>query len=550
MTTFLVRISRGFGWLVAGLTIAPIALVVVVALWRGPVPQPLAPAAPVPAVRDVLAPPDWMAWSLVRTLAIGAMAAGFAFVIALPAGHALIHAVGRVRRAALAALIAWPLLAPPCIIAYAWTLLATQKTWLARFLVGVLGWNTHGMAPVVAAWIQAAWLWPIPALALAAAYRLRGRAAFRLALIDAAPGRAFRRAALPAMAGILAAAAAIVFLLSLGDATIAPLMLVRVWPTEMLEEVTRAHRYADPTRYVLWRSWPMLAVVALLGSIAYLGVRPLLRDSDRVPGGDLGDAAGHAARWTTPAVLLTTGVSLLPMIVLVCELWTAGTPMREALVGTAVYKNEWRATLITAALAAVAGAALGLLAITERSDAAWRRRMTGAITAALMVLAALPPVVLGRSLISAFDRDWGIPPSWNWQPYDDAPIAWLAGLVGRFGFLPMLLVWTARRAAGDETADAARVDGASRASVLAHVRLAQLARPLAAGALLLGCLALSELSVSSMVAPVRFGGSLAVTVDQQVHFGRQTETVATSLLLTVPAMAAAFGTAWLMTRKR
>src|SRR5206468_4886994 len=100
-----------------------------------------------------------------------------AFAIAVPAVFAMLHS--RRARPVLYAAIVWPLLAPPCVIAYAWNLLATQKTWLAALLTHALGWHTQAMAPIVAAWLQATWLWPVPALALLAGYRLRGAAAFR-----------------------------------------------------------------------------------------------------------------------------------------------------------------------------------------------------------------------------------------------------------------------------------------------------------------------------------------------------------------------------------
>src|SRR5262249_17734396 len=95
---------------------------------------------------------------LVKTVAIGVGAVLGSFGIALPAVFALAHARGRATRCVLYAAIIWPLLAPPCVIAYAWNLLATQKTWLAEFMVNVLCWQTRGMAPVVAAWLQATWL--------------------------------------------------------------------------------------------------------------------------------------------------------------------------------------------------------------------------------------------------------------------------------------------------------------------------------------------------------------------------------------------------------
>jgi ABC-type Fe3+ transport system permease subunit len=74
---------------------------------------------------------------------------------------------------------------------------------------------------------------------------------------------------------------------------------------------------------------------------------------------------------------------------------------------------------------------------------------------------------------------------------------------------------------------------------IAHARIPLLRRILLAGSAMVVMLCLSEVAVSVLVQPIRyFGGSLAVQIDSQMHYGRQNQTIAMALLMLAPATAA------------
>src|SRR5262249_28831751 len=182
-------------------------------------------------------------------------------LFAMPGLFALIHARDGWRRRLLSGFALVPLIAPPCVFGYAWMLLASQHGPAARML-GVLGFNADAAGPVRAAIAIATWLWPVPALLLAAAYRRGGDAAYRMARLDAGPLRAFVRGVLPALVGPLTAALGLVFMLTINESTIPPLVLTRTWPSEMSPEVLDAAMFGSPALAIAWRSWPILAALA------------------------------------------------------------------------------------------------------------------------------------------------------------------------------------------------------------------------------------------------------------------------------------------------
>ncbi|MEE8169744.1 MAG: hypothetical protein V3T70_04285, partial [Phycisphaerae bacterium] len=348
---------------------------------------------------------------MARTLAIGVGATIGAVVLALPTAMALVLPRGRWTRAIVATLIVWPLLAPPCVIGYAWTLLATQDGMLGGALRG-LGWNSRAMAPVFAAWVQAAWLWPIPALFIAAAFRLVGRPAYRLALLDATPVRAFFRAGLPAISGALVASAAVVFLLSIQDSAIPPLLLVTTWPSEMMTEVVRAASAPNPTAFLATRSWPILAATAIAIPPLFVGLRRLWFDRGTLTYDESGPSAPGMNILQGVAVAVTTAISLLPMTVFIWEFGRSPESLGSALdAAWRLYPDEFKITGLVCVICAALGVGIGLTALRERNESRlWR--MASAIAASGMLLLALfPPAVIGRAMISAIDREWGVPAS-------------------------------------------------------------------------------------------------------------------------------------------
>ncbi len=198
------------------------------------------------------------------------------------------------------------------------------------------------------------------------------------------------------------------------------------------------------------------------------------------------------------------------------------------------------ATLIVAALSAAASAALAVAVVDDPSWSRLRRLPGSVATVCCLAAAVLPPEMTATTLAGFFSSRWLSPPE-GWNLYDNTPLAWTAAMVVRFAFIPVCVMRLMNRRSLDSLTAVARSDGASAIECMAHVRLPALWRGLAASAMMVACLTLSEAAASILVQPPRFiGGSLAVHVDSQMHYGRQSETTATSLMLILPAVLVGF----------
>ncbi|HKQ49104.1 MAG TPA: hypothetical protein VJZ71_13620 [Phycisphaerae bacterium] len=473
------------------------------------------------------------------TLAMASGTTIIALILAIPAVVAFAQVRTFRQRRILASLILLPLVTMPSIFAYAWLLLATRPGSPVTVFLHALGWNAPAAPPFQSAWVLATWLWPIPAMVLIAAFNHGGRAAYHLALTDASGLRAFLCGALPVMRAPLVAALAITFILSATDATIAPLMgATEVWPVEMLATASIAAKYDRPAGYLFWASWPMLAMIALVACAAGPGLRQMARWAD-APDDEITAPAGRrrAGVWVITC-LIAAGIVVLPIVVFCTELSTGRASAAQSL--ATAYQTFRRDGLATLSAAALAAAAAVAMAVTLIDDAQFGRlrRIAGTIATALVVgMAVLPPELIGTALASFYSR-LGDPARWN--VYDQTPCVWAASLVARFGFLPVCIARLMNRRTREDQIAQARSDGASTLDIIAHIRLPALAGSLAVAGLLTACLSFSEIGATILVQPPQyFGGSLAVQVDSQMHYGRQDETIASSLMLMIPAIIVA-----------
>lgn len=514
---------RGLGWLLLAASVfAPLAALAVM-LAGGP-----------PHRADLALSPRLIA-IFARTLAIAGGATVLAFLLAVPACFARTHAHRRLTRGLLSALTLMPLVAPPCVFGYAWMLLATQPHPLGR-LLATLGFNSESAAPIRAAVALASWLWPVPALILAWAYAHGGRGAYRLARLDTAPLPALLRAALPAMAPSLLAAAAIVFLLAINDGTIPPLVLARTWPAEVAPETLDAALYGTPAAAVFWKSWPVLLALLAVVLLSLPGIRQWLTWSGMETPVDLGGGRLRGGAIHLVCAALTVLAGLFPILVFVADLYSARLGLAPALRRCwTLYAVERNASLLVAALTAgscvvIALAVIRLPATRRRSLRASASRIVGgAALAGALVLAVLPPELLGYVFVLLFDR-----PGFLGRIYDATPLAWLAAMIARFGFIPLSVAAFAAHHIPHDQLHQGRSDGADEPRLLARVALPHLLRPLFASAFVCACLALSEVAASFILIPPRFGGSLAVAVDNQMHYGRNNDLIVTTLMLLTP----------------
>lgn len=524
----IVFLARCLGWLALG---GSTGLFLVVTLWQ---------TLHGPADGQALVPDKRLQGCLITTVTMAVGAAVLGLIFALPAAWVLSAARRPVARALVSALTILPLVTMPSVFSYAWLLIATTPGAAGDWLRRALAWEAAGVRPYLAAGALAAWLWPIPAMILAAAYRREGRGIMRLALLDAGPATALCRAVFPALRGPIFCSLVIVFMIAATEgASPAILGAMRTWPYEMKStQAVLAWGSDRPAAYMAVAEWPMLALLAAALLLAWPAIARMARWG---PPADLDNAGGgpKSSRWVAAgAVAAVLLLSAFPILVFVKELATGRAGMSRAFdLAWRVYQRDGLASIVAALLTATAAVAAAVSLLEGPLISRRRRALAAAASVIVLIVAASPPELIVAALTPAFVR---VTDPARWNVYDDTPAAWVAAMLVRLAFIAVWIARLAGRRIDPDLDRAAATDGASPIQVLAHVRLPQLARPLAVAAVVTTCLVLADISTSVGVQPSRFlGGSLAVRVDQQMHFGRNDEVVACSLMLMIPAALAA-----------
>ncbi|MCB9853894.1 MAG: hypothetical protein H6819_12410 [Phycisphaerales bacterium] len=485
--------------------------------------------------------------SLINSFAIAGGATLIALVISFPVGCAIAQGRRPWTRRTLSALMLVSILTMPSIHAYAWQLLMTSQLTVVRWLNDVMiatgPWGARGLSAVA----LGMWLWPIPAAAILDGLRRSGGEAMELALLDATPARALWRGAMPMLRGPIGAAAAVVFVSAALDALVAPLMLASdVWSVEMVREAELAMAQARPAGQIFWRSWPMLAAIALLSICAIPGLRRIKSwHLDASPSRDVRRFGGRSM--TIVAGAMAGVAAMMPVIVFFAML---ATDQRYTILSAMASvwqsaKGPASATAIVAAATCVLAIAIALaceLAFLGRdSSAKFPGRLIVVVT---IVTALLPASLVSTSLISFFaSRAMGSASGWNL--YDDTPVVWIAAMLARYAFIPVCLTVAAGWSAPRSVRDQAETDGASgigawRAGRWPFVRGAAIV-----GAGAAGLLAFSEVQASLLAKAPRWGDdSLAVYLDSQMHYGRHGQTLALALLMYLPIVVACAGLAF------
>ncbi|MGE0481347.1 MAG: hypothetical protein AB7Q17_12835 [Phycisphaerae bacterium] len=429
----------------------------------------------------------------------------------------------------LAAVAAWVggvvLLSPPYLYAYAWSLVLLP----AGVATGAQfdeAWRHWLVTEARATWCLATWLAPLAAAVLLAGWRRSGVASFSLALLDARPIRAVRAAALPAMRAWVLASLLICTALALTEFSVCHLCLVQTWNTEILAEVQQT----PASGRALLLAWPLLALVVLLAGATW-PFRRVLRalPDDLLSGDDAALRAPHASRsgLLAGAALIAIAIELAPTLVLAAHFRDPAALLRV----WSVYPDDWRDGALGAAVTFALALALALAADAARAwaDAPGPRR-AGALPIvaraaldlllAFALLAALaPPVLVGDALAAAYAAlPW----------LGDGGLAISLAAVARFGFVPLLMLRSS--GAARELAELAALDGAGPAVAFWRVRLPRVAPLALGGAALVGLLGFTEVAATQLVRAPGVG-SVALTLLNAIHFGRDDVVIAASLVV-------------------
>ncbi len=480
-----------------------------------------APADPGPSLGSV-----WQLKLHASSLLLILLASLIALLLATLAAYAF----ARLGRTVVIWSAAAVLIVPPMVYGYLWYLTVGRN----MPLPGLPSPLNLGIANLpflaLAAWSIGLWLWPIPALLLAAGWHWTGHPAWLLARLDTSDGRAFLRAALPAMRPYLLASLAIGMLLAAQEYAVPALFSVQVWQTQWLALAQAGVPLGKLTIAALPPAALLAAGLVLLSRFWHT-----IESQGQI---DLGIAlTPRRSRIFASAMLagLLVLTAVLPMIGAVVTMpkglhfaprrfapELTDTPILMALVATvavaAALTGQLRPRRWLFVLAAAAWTLpLGLLAEAARQ-------------AQLALLAGLPQTLRHAPL------DWG---RIN-EAFD--LLMWISVLAGRTLPIVWLILALVARSLPASLTEQAAIDGASRAQTLQKILLPILTPALAAGWLVCALLSATETSAAIMLRPPGFD-ALSVSLLNQMHYGRDADVVAMCLLLMLAAALTAAGVA-------
>lgn len=475
---------------------------------------------------DPLAKPELLAAGItLRQLRLLLSSAGLALLIAASStvlGILAASALWQWTRGPLRALRYWFLLLlfiPPYLQAQAW-LSALAATGAAL--------GGAGAAVLPHSWFVAWWVEATIYAPLVAGLALLGLCAVDPLMLEAA--RLYRsdfscwwRIALPLATPQLAAAAGLVFLLSLADYGVPSLLQVSSYPLEIFAYFSSGGASGG----ALFLSLPLL-LIALIGMAAIItGLRAM---SLRPP-------AGHpplavALRWPWWLQLLqrvSLSVMGLQLAVPLVVYWRwAGCP--ADLVRTAnAASDELRVTLVIALAAGSLCLPLAYALARQMSEA----ETGNAWWLFLLLPAALPAPLLAIGLIAVWNRP-------GLSAASDSLLLPVLVVLARFTPVAALLILAQLKRLDAVLLDAGRVFCTSTLQLWLRVRLPLYAPGLLAAALLVAALSAGELGGTLLVAPPG-RATLAMRIYNYLHYGAS-ESVA-GLCLVLIAIALLLGAA-------
>ncbi len=340
-------------------------------------------------------------WVLVRhSLTLATLTTLGALALGVPAGLV----VGRTDlpgRRTLMALLSMPLLLPPYLTAVGWMTAGSDRGPVARLcgpavahaLTGIL----FGLPGCVLVLTTA--FMPLVMILTAAALGSVPSRLEEAGLTVAAWPTVLWRISLPLVAPGILLGAALVFLLSLGDVSVAPSLRYPVFAVESLSQFSAFYDLTAATAAAM----PLaLLTAAVLGLEALLGRQRGVRFQAGLGSGHartvrLGRLRGSItlAAWTCAVVLVG-----IPLTVLAVE---AGGAHSYAMAFQQAGDSVWRSLGLAAAGGTLLAAEGYLLAILARERA---HRTGAAADAAALFLFAVPGPVMGVGLIVLWNRPW------------------------------------------------------------------------------------------------------------------------------------------------
>ncbi|MBI3941037.1 MAG: iron ABC transporter permease [Acidobacteria bacterium] len=419
-----------------------------------------------------------------NSLLLAAASAAVATLIGVPLGLLLARAdlPGRpFFRTALAV----PLLVPSYILGLAWIYLGGSAGWLARLLGRDLlsDWTYSLPAAIVLLGVN---FYPISMLATEAAARRVDASTEEAGLLVTRPGAVFRRITLPLIAPIIGGAALLIFILGLAEFSLAGLLRVRVFSTEIFTAF--AARYDFRSATVL--AFPLL-ILALLAGIALrflVGEKMLATARTRQTG--LPFPLGRLQPWVMGGLILWLLASVfLPLFALASEAGQVKFMVNSLRTSSRAISNS----LILSVVGATAITCLGLLLgyFRARSQA----RGSQSLDLLFILIFAVPSTLTGVGLIGLWNR-----PGFLGEIYTSRLMV-LFGYLARFVPVAALLLAAYVRQIPASFEEAAVVAGAHWPRVFTRIVLPQLKTGLLAAWGIGFIFSFGELGVTVLVSP-------------------------------------------------
>ncbi|MBA3438820.1 MAG: iron ABC transporter permease [Pyrinomonadaceae bacterium] len=415
---------------------------------------------------------------------LGTGAALLATIVGAPLGLLLARAALPAKRLLRIALVI-PLVIPPYVLALSWILISGSQGvvagWLGSDLLSEWTYSLTGAIIVLGTSF-----YPLSMLATeAAARRVNGRLE-EAALLVAPVRSVLWHISFPLIAPTVAAAALIIFVLTLAEFGVPGILRVRVFTTEVFTSFSAIYDFGQATALAV----PLLIVVLIVGILTKLiiGERLLATRRSVHPGMIL-----PLGRWRLVVIgalaLILAASIVLPLTTLAVE---SGRPGRVAsaawMSGAAIFNS-----LFLACLGATLIVVLAVLLGSGR--ARMRARCGGLVDLLFIVIFAVPSTVVGVGLIGLWNRAGVMGEIYSSQWI--IVVAYLA----RFAPVAALMLAASVRQLPTSIEEAAKVAGASWIRTFTHIVLPQISTGLAAAWVVSFIFAFGELGTTLLVAP-------------------------------------------------
>jgi iron(III) transport system permease protein len=408
---------------------------------------------------------------LYNTTLLGLSTAVLATLIGMPLGVALAR-IDLPWKRTLRVLLAAPMLLPPYIGALAWVSLG-ESTW------------TYSMPGAVL--VLASVFYPVSMLATEVAVRRIEPHLEEAALIVTSPGQVLWHITMRLAAPSIAAAALLIFVLSISEFGVPGLLRVRVFTTEVFTAFAALYDFGRAT---------VMALPLLLLSMAVAAVAVSV-DGERLVTTPRGLPTGHSAAlfdtWKSAGVAAAMSVVMLALIVPLALLLREASGVRS---WTAVVEGS-SAAIANSLLFATAGAtlttAVGLILGYARARAGRRVGFCADLT--FVVLFAVPSTIVGVGLISLWNRPGPLGTLYG------TDVMLLLGYLARFLPVAAIGMAAALRQISASHEEAAATTGAGWLRTMMHIVVPQVFTALIAVWVVVFVLAFGELGASIHISP-------------------------------------------------